>query len=73
MKYLLGDSAYTPSPTMVMAYKKFGGQVSLASSQLFFNDLLSSCPVTIEHTIGIWKARFPFLRISGGCCNADAL
>jgi hypothetical protein len=42
MEYLLGDSAYTPSPTMVQAYKTFGGQVSLASGQRFFNDLLSS-------------------------------
>jgi hypothetical protein len=61
-EYLLGDSAYTPSPTMVPAYKKFGGQVTLASGQIFFNDLLSACRVKIEHTIGIWKGRFPFLR-----------
>jgi hypothetical protein len=61
MYYLLGDSAYTPSPTMVPAYKKFGGQVSLVSGQLLFNDLLSSYRATIEHKIGIWKARFPFL------------
>jgi hypothetical protein len=61
-EYLLGDSAYTPSPTMVPAYKKFGGQVVLAFGQVFFNDLLSSCHVKIEQTIGIWKGRFPFLR-----------
>jgi hypothetical protein len=29
-EYLLGDSAYTPSPTLIPAYKKFGGQVVLA-------------------------------------------
>ncbi len=61
-EYLLGDSAYTPSPTMVPAYKKFGGQVVLTFGQVFFNDLLSSCHAKIEHTIGIWKGRFPFLR-----------
>ena len=61
-EYLLGDSAYTPSPTMVPAYKKFGGQVMLAFGQIFFNDLLSSCHAKIENTIGIWKGRFPFLR-----------
>jgi hypothetical protein len=27
-----------------------------------FNDLLSSLCTNIEHTIGIWKGRFPFLR-----------
>ncbi len=44
------------------AYKKFGEQVVLAFGQVFSNDLLSSCHVKIEHTIGIWKGRFPFLR-----------
>jgi hypothetical protein len=31
----------------------------------FFNDLLSSLCTNIEHTIGIWKGRFPFLRNIG--------
>jgi hypothetical protein len=39
---LLGDSAFTPSPTMVPAYKKFCKQITLASGQNFFNDFLSS-------------------------------
>ncbi len=30
--------------------------------QAFFNDLLSSLRTNIEHTIGIWKGSFPFLR-----------
>ena len=47
---------------MVPAYKKFGGQVALTAGQNFFNDLLSSPRSTAEHTIGILKARFPFLR-----------
>ena len=34
----------------------------MASGQIFFNDLLLACRVKIEHTIGIWKGRFPFLR-----------
>jgi len=62
LEYILGDSAYTPSPTMVPAYKKFGSQVTLAHGQIFFNDLLSRPRSMIEHTIGIWKGRFPFLR-----------
>jgi hypothetical protein len=55
---------------MVPAYKKFGGQVTLASGQIFFNDLLSACHVKIEHTIGIWKGRFPFLRNIRVCIAA---
>ncbi len=46
-EYLLGDSAYTPSPTMVPAFKRFGGKVALAFRQMFFDDLLSSCHVKI--------------------------
>ncbi len=44
---------------VVPAYKKFGGQVQLAFGQIFFHDLLSSCHAKIEHTVGIWKGRFP--------------
>jgi len=61
-EYLLGDSAYLNSAFMVSAYKKYGGQVALTTGQNFFNDLLSSPCSTAEHTIGILKARFPFLR-----------
>jgi hypothetical protein len=61
-EYLIGDSAYSNSAYMVPAYKKFGGQVALSAGQNFFNDLLSSPRSTAEHTIGILKARFPFLR-----------
>jgi hypothetical protein len=60
-EYLLGDLVYTPNPTMVHGYKKFGGQGVLAFGQIFFNDLLSSCHSKFEHTSGIWKGRFPFL------------
>jgi len=61
-EYLLGDSAFTNNAWTVAAYKKFGGQVVLAPGQIFFNDLLSAARCKVEHTIGIWKARFPFLR-----------
>jgi hypothetical protein len=61
-EYLLGDSAFTNNAWMLAAYKKFGGQIVLASGQIFFNDLLSAAQCKEEHTIGIWKARFPFLR-----------
>jgi len=62
LEYSLGGSAYTSSPTMVPAYKKFGGQVTLAHGQIFFNDLLSRPRSMIEHTIGIWKGRFQLQR-----------
>jgi hypothetical protein len=61
-EYLLGDSAFTNNAWMLAAYKKFGGQIVLASGQIFFNDLLSAARCKVEHTVGIWKARFPFLR-----------
>jgi hypothetical protein len=52
-EYLLGDSAYLNSAFMVSAYKKYSGQL---------NDLLSSPCSIAELTIGVLKARFPFLR-----------
>ena len=61
-EYLLGDSAFTSNAWTVPAYKKFSGQIVLAPGQIFFNDLLSAARCKVEHTIGIWKARFPFLR-----------
>jgi hypothetical protein len=51
----LGDSAYTPSPTMVPAYKKFGKQVTLASGQTFFDDFLSSSHSMIEKQLEFEK------------------
>ncbi len=59
-EYVIRDSAYTPTPFLVLAYKKFGGQVVLFEGQVFFNDLLSSLCTNIGHTIGIWKDRVPF-------------
>jgi hypothetical protein len=43
-EYLLGDSAYTPSPTMEPAYKNFGGKVALAFGQMF---LMTYCPLAM--------------------------
>jgi hypothetical protein len=37
--------------------KEFGGQVVLASGQIFFNN-----QAEVKHTIDVWKACFPFLR-----------
>lgn len=60
-QYLLGDSAYEPSDIMVPAYKKPNG-CNLPREHAIFNACLASARVTSEHAIGIWKARFPWLR-----------
>ena len=71
-EYLLGNSAFTPTSFLMPAYKKYGGRVQLSPGQKFFNDLVSSARCQVEHTMGIWKGRFPFLheirlRIRGKC------
>ena len=61
VEYLLGDSAFEASDTMVPAYKKPNG-CDLPREHAIFNACLSKARVVSEHTIGIWKARFPWLR-----------
>jgi hypothetical protein len=51
-EYLLRDSAFTATSFLVPAYKKYGGRVQL----------LPGARCQVEHTIGIWKGWFPFLR-----------
>ena len=46
---------------MVPAFKKPHGTV-IPKEHENFNSCLSSARVISEHTIGIWKARFPWLR-----------
>jgi hypothetical protein len=46
---------------MVPAFKKPNG-CNLPREHENFNTCLSSARVISEHTIGIWKARFPWLR-----------
>lgn len=59
--FLLGDSAYANTAFMVSAFKapKNG---SIPENESKFNTLLGSARVACEHTIGILKARFPWLR-----------
>ena len=59
--YLLGDSAFQNSPTVVAAFKTPQG-TTLTPCQESFNTEMGRLRVTSEHTIGILKARFPFLR-----------
>jgi hypothetical protein len=62
-EYLLGDSAFNNSPVMVASYKKAPLQGGLPPDQEWFNDLLASPRVKVENGIGIWKGRFPYLRM----------
>ena len=61
LEYLLGDSAFEPCDAMVSAYKKLPG-VPLEYEENRLNDAVSKPRVRSEHTIGIWKGRFPWLR-----------
>ncbi len=61
-EYLLGDSAFSNTATLVPAYKRLGNQGELLSDQAGFNTCLAGVRVKSEHTIGIWKGRFPWLR-----------
>jgi hypothetical protein len=61
-EYLLGDSAFSNRSTMVPAFKKLGYTIELPLEKKHFNTLLASVRALSEHTIGIWKGRFPWLR-----------
>ena len=61
LEYLLGDSAFTATPIVVPAYKRVANQ-GLETTNEWFNNKLASPRVIIEHTIGIWKGRFPYMR-----------
>ena len=58
---ILGDSAFEASWYVVPAYKKPQGH-SIPREHENFNACLSTARIISEHTIGVWKARFPWLR-----------
>lgn len=60
-EYLLGDSAFQESDNMVPAFKKPRGAAFLRSRE-FFNTQLAKPRVRSEHTIGILKGRFQYLK-----------
>lgn len=60
-QYLLGDSAYSNRNYLVSSYKKVSGG-SLNRDQELFNKALGKVRMSAEHTIGMLKGRFPFLR-----------
>jgi len=60
-EYALGDSAFEAQSFMIPAFKKPRGAL-LPRQHDKFNTELSKPRVLSEHTIGIWKNRFPWLR-----------
>jgi len=60
-EYLLADSAYTPSPYIIPAFKK-PPTSSMPSDEARFNHKLSNIRVRVEHCIGILKGRFQSLK-----------
>jgi hypothetical protein len=60
-EYIIGDSAYSPQNCMVSVYKKPVGAPMHPDNEIF-NTKLAKPRVSSEHTIGILKGRFPFLR-----------
>jgi hypothetical protein len=60
-QYLVADSAIPNSPTVVSAYKCPNGY-SLGPEETRFNTRLGKLRIISEHTIGILKGRFPWLK-----------
>jgi len=60
-EYLLGDSAFKNHWYIVSAYKKPTG-LPIPREYEIFNDALASPRVLSEHTIGMRKGCFPWLR-----------
>jgi DDE superfamily endonuclease len=60
-QYLLGDSAFENSWYMVFSYKCPKG-MELGRQQELFNNALAKPRISAEHTIGMLKGRFPWLR-----------
>jgi len=60
-EFNLGDSAFSNSAFMVSSFKKQSGE-EIPEEHERFNKLLSKVRMRSEHTIGILKGRFPWLR-----------
>jgi hypothetical protein len=63
-EYIIGDTAFDPSENMVPAYKAnpgFNEPEDLDESLL--NKVISKPRVSSEHVNGMWKGRFPWLRM----------
>lgn len=58
-EYVLCDYAYSPSDNAIPAYKRGSGA---NTGQVTVNGFLAMPRVITEHTMGLWKGRFPWLR-----------
>ena len=71
-EYLLGDSAFECKPFMVSSFRNYASK-PMTPVQTRFNAVMAGPRSISEHTIGIWKARFPFLRkIPNNITSSDA-
>jgi hypothetical protein len=60
-EYLLCDCAFEPSDITVSAYKSQAG-FYMPQDEQKFNNVMKEPRVITEHTMGLWKGRFPWLR-----------
>jgi hypothetical protein len=62
-EFILGDSAYKPSPTVIPAYKEnVAHPTAPIADRKRFNKKFSRRRVKVEHTFGMLKSRFQSLR-----------
>lgn len=61
LQYILGDSAFENLWFIVSSYRRPRG-ATLPREEEVFNDAMKKLRVISEHTIGILKGRFPYLR-----------
>ncbi|EJK67067.1 hypothetical protein THAOC_11945 [Thalassiosira oceanica] len=61
VEYILCDTAFEPGNHAIPAFKAVRGQV-LDRKENKFNFAMAKPRVISEHTNGIWKGRFPWLR-----------
>ena len=61
-EYLLCDSAVAARDTVVPQFKKNFNETDLDEEKAQFNTICALPRVIVEHCIGLWKNRFPFLR-----------
>jgi hypothetical protein len=60
--YIVGDSAYGLSNYLIRSFSKVSVDKSDDGSEKYFNALLSSGRVNVEHAFGIMKSRFCVLK-----------
>jgi hypothetical protein len=63
-EYIITDTAFDPGENVLPAYKAMPGQTFPEDEdEKLFNTVISPPRVSSEHVNGIWKGRFPWLRL----------